>query len=62
MCLRSMEVGPVGTREIFDCLEEARVASLPLFSDRGDDVYLPHSVGERPPCHYLNLPDAEPRP
>ncbi|MGE3637503.1 MAG: SAM-dependent DNA methyltransferase [Pirellulales bacterium] len=40
-------------------LEEARVSKLPLFSDRGDDVYLPESVGERPPCHYLDLPDAE---
>jgi len=40
-------------------LEEARMSSLPLFSDRGDDVYLPESVGERPPCHYLDLPDAE---
>jgi hypothetical protein len=38
-------------------LEEARVASLPLFSDHGEDVYLPQSVGERPPCHYLDLPD-----
>jgi hypothetical protein len=40
-------------------LEEARVSSLPLFSDHGDDIYLPQSVGERPPCHYLDLPDAE---
>ena len=40
-------------------LEEARVSSLPLFSDQGDEVYLPESVGERPPCHYLDLPDAE---
>jgi hypothetical protein len=40
-------------------LEEARVSSLPLFSDHGEDVYLPQSVGERPPCHYLELPDAE---
>ena len=40
-------------------LEEARVASLPLFNDHGEDVYLPHSVGERPPCHYLDLPNEE---
>lgn len=40
-------------------LEEARVSSLPLFSDRGDDVFLPQSAGDRPPCHYLDLPDAE---
>jgi hypothetical protein len=40
-------------------LEEARVSSLPLFSDHGEDVYLPQSVGEWPPCHYLDLPDAE---
>lgn len=43
-------------------LEEARVSKLPLFSDQGDDVYLPQSVGEQPPCHYLDLPDAEARP
>ncbi|MCA9292801.1 MAG: hypothetical protein KDA20_03210 [Phycisphaerales bacterium] len=40
-------------------LEQAHVASTPLFSDLGKDVYLPTPVGEFPPCHYLNVPDAE---
>jgi hypothetical protein len=40
-------------------LEEARVSGLPLFSDHGYEVYLPQSVGARPPCHYLDLPDAD---
>ncbi len=30
-----------------------------LFSDLGDEVYLPTPVGEYPPCHYLKLHDAE---
>ena len=40
-------------------LNEAHIANLPLFSDLGDDVFVPTSVGEFPPCHYLKLPDAE---
>ncbi|MBS0210180.1 MAG: SAM-dependent DNA methyltransferase [Planctomycetes bacterium] len=40
-------------------LEDSRVASLPLFSDRGEDVFIPTSVGEFPACHYLKVADAE---
>jgi hypothetical protein len=40
-------------------LEESRVASLPLFSDTGDSVFVPTDVGEYPACHYLKVPDAE---
>lgn len=40
-------------------LEDALYASSPLFSDYGESVYLPEPIGEYPPCHYLNLPDAE---
>ncbi len=40
-------------------LEDARVSRLPLFSDRGENVFLPTSVSERAPCHYLQLADAE---
>jgi len=40
-------------------LEEARVANLPLFSDLGEQVFLPTPVGEFPPCHYLKVADAE---
>jgi len=40
-------------------LEDSRVASLPLFSDMGEKVFVPTAVGEFSPCHYLKLPDAE---
>jgi hypothetical protein len=40
-------------------LEHAHIASTPLFSDLGKDVYLPTPVGEFPPCHFLKVPDAE---
>lgn len=40
-------------------LEQAHVASTPLFSDLGRDVYLPTPIGDYPPCHYLRAPDAE---
>jgi len=40
-------------------LEESRVAGLPLFSDLGENVFVPTAVGEYPPCHYLKVADAE---
>lgn len=40
-------------------IEDQRVASLPLFNELGEDVFLPTSVGERAPCHYLNLGEGE---
>lgn len=40
-------------------LEDARVASLPLFSDMGENVFVPTAVGEFPPCHYLKLSEME---
>jgi hypothetical protein len=40
-------------------LGHAHVASTPLFSDLGEDVFMPRPVGEFPPCHYLKVPDAE---
>jgi len=40
-------------------LEQAHIASTPLFSDLGKDVYLPTPVAELPPCHYLSVPHAE---
>ncbi|MCE9556012.1 MAG: SAM-dependent DNA methyltransferase [Planctomycetes bacterium] len=39
-------------------LEDSRVASLPLFSDLGENVFVPTPVGEFPPCHYLKVSDA----
>lgn len=40
-------------------VDHGRIASLPLFSDLGEEVFVPQPVGERPVCHYLQLPDAE---
>ncbi len=40
-------------------LEEARVASLPLFSDMGESVFVPKAVGDFPPCHYLKVSEME---
>lgn len=40
-------------------LDHAHVAAAPLFSDLGAEVFMPKSVGERPPCHYLNVPNAD---
>jgi hypothetical protein len=43
-------------------LEDSRVASLPLFNDLGENVFIPTRVGEFPPCHYLKVPDVEAEP
>jgi len=40
-------------------LNEAHISNLPLFNDSGNDVFLPTSVGEFPPCHYLKVHQAE---
>jgi len=40
-------------------LNEAHIANLPLFNDLGKDVFIPTSVGEFPPCHYLKVFEAE---
>ncbi|MBI5761980.1 MAG: SAM-dependent DNA methyltransferase [Planctomycetes bacterium] len=40
-------------------LETAHVSNMPLFSDSGKDVYVPRTVRDFPPCHYLRVPDAE---
>lgn len=37
----------------------ADIASQPLFSDLGKEVFLPEPVGQRPACHYLRVADAE---
>tara|TARA_R110002111_G_scaffold28130_3_gene60269 strand:+ start:264 stop:932 length:669 start_codon:yes stop_codon:yes gene_type:complete len=39
-------------------LEHAHIANSPLFSDLGEEIYLPTPVGEFPPCHYLEVSDA----
>ena len=40
-------------------LDHAHIANLPLFSDLGEDVFMPVPVGEHAPCHYLKVADAE---
>jgi hypothetical protein len=40
-------------------LDHAHVSNTPLFSDLGEDVFVPTPVGEFCPCHYLKVPDAE---
>lgn len=40
-------------------LEQADIASRPLFEDLHEDLYSPTPVGNYPPCHYLKVPDAE---
>lgn len=32
-----------------------------LFNDMGEDAFVPEPVGERPPCHYLRVADADGR-
>ncbi len=36
-------------------LGHAEVRSSPLFSDLGQDVFLPSPAGDYPPCHYLEV-------
>ncbi|MBX3405470.1 MAG: hypothetical protein KF869_01795 [Phycisphaeraceae bacterium] len=40
-------------------LDHAHIASQPLFSDLGENVFMPEPVGERPPCHYLAVGERE---
>ncbi len=40
-------------------LDYAHIASTPLFSDLGENVYVPEPIGERPPCHYLKVGEAD---
>ena len=36
-------------------LKQADIGSRPLFSDLGEEVYLPEPVADHPPVHYLKL-------
>ena len=38
-------------------LGHAHVASMPLFNELGEDVFMPTPVGEWPVCHYLKVAD-----
>ena len=40
-------------------LEHAATAELPLFSDLGEDVFIPTPVNEYPPVHYLRLSNVQ---
>lgn len=35
--------------------DHARLADTPLFSDLGEEVYVPEPIGDRPLCHYLKV-------
>src|SRR4029077_12205097 len=39
-------------------LEHERMKALPLFSDLGDDVFIPTPEKEYPPVHFLESPNA----
>ncbi|MFM1920877.1 MAG: hypothetical protein RLZZ303_2511 [Candidatus Hydrogenedentota bacterium] len=43
----------------YDHLVNHAVSDLPLFSDLGEEVYVPQTVREFRPCHYLKLAEAE---
>lgn len=36
-------------------IDHAHIANTPLFSDLGEDVFVPEPVGESQPCHYLKV-------
>jgi hypothetical protein len=36
-------------------IDHAHIANTPLFSDLGEDVFVPEPVGEYPPCPYLKV-------
>ncbi len=38
-----------------DLLERERIRGLPLFSDRGEDVFIPTPEKEYPPVHFLEI-------
>ena len=44
--------------KLLKLLDHAHMSNTPLFSDLGEDVFVPTPVGEFPPCHYLKVPDA----
>jgi hypothetical protein len=43
-------------------LGHAELASQPLFSDLGTDVFVPEPVDERAPCHYLDVGQSDATP
>ena len=42
-----------------ELVSHASLSELPLFSDLGDDVFIPKPVKDYPPKHFLRLTDAE---
>ena len=41
-----------------ELVTHADVSSMPLFSDLGEDVFIPQALKEYPPVHFLKLSDA----
>jgi hypothetical protein len=42
-----------------ELLGHAEMKAAPLFSDLGQDVFVPQPVADRPACHYLDIADAK---
>lgn len=42
-----------------ELVSHASLSELPLFSDLGDDVFIPRPIKEYPPIHFLCLADAD---
>ncbi len=42
-----------------ELVSHASLSELPLFSDLGDDVFIPKPIKEYPPVHFLSLTDAD---
>lgn len=45
-----------------ELLHHQKIRSMPLFSDLNTEVYLPQTVREFPPCHYLDVVNMEESP
>jgi hypothetical protein len=43
----------------FELLYQSENNSMPLFSDRGEDVFIPEPEKEYPPVHYLKIWEME---
>ena len=50
-----------GSLALSGLLAHAEHKTLPLFSDLGEDVFIPSPVKEYPPVHFLRVADVEQR-
>ncbi|WP_294106172.1 hypothetical protein [Thiolapillus sp.] len=42
-----------------ELVSHASLSELPLFSDLGEDVFIPQPVKDYPPVHFLRIADAD---